>query len=78
MKKKEEVVETTLHWHNVKSSFVEAVAYDGPTGDLYVTLTNGSYVYSDVPAHKFEELLLAPSKGTYFNAHIKDLPFTTR
>lgn len=72
MKKKEEVAEAALHWHNVKSSFVEAVAYDGASGDLYVTLANGSYVYNDVPAYKFEEFLLASSKGTYFNTKIKD------
>lgn len=71
-KTKEIDKEANLHWHNVKSSFVEAVAYDGKSGDLYVTLANGSYVYSDVPAYKFEEFLLASSKGTYFNTKIKD------
>lgn len=71
--------EETLHWHNVKSSFVEAVAYDGKNSNLYVTLTNGSYVYNDVPAYIFEKFLLASSKGTYFNTKIKDVYiFSTR
>ena len=64
--------EADIHWHNVKSSFVEAVAYDNTTDDLYVTLTSGSYVYIDVPSYIFEEFLLAPSKGSYFNTKIKD------
>lgn len=77
--KKKEDDAPALHWHNVKSSFVDAVAYDGPSGDLYVTLDHGSYVYSGVPAFKFEEFLLASSKGVYFNAQIKDVyPFTSR
>lgn len=76
-RKKEE--KTKLHWHNVKSSFVDAVAYDGVTSELYVTLDHGSYVYSDVPAFIFEEFLLASSKGAYFNSKIKDVYlFTSR
>lgn len=77
-KEKEDVNSPNLHWHTVESSFVEAVAYDGATGDLYITLTHGSYIYEGVPAHKFEEFLLASSKGSYFNANFRNLPFTSR
>lgn len=78
-KKKEEDDTLNLYWHSVKSSFVDAVAYDAASGDLYVTLSHGSYVYSGVPAYKFEEFLLASSKGVYFNTQIKDnYTFTSR
>ena len=65
--------EESLYWHNVKSSFVEAVAYDAEEHDLYVTLSHGSYVYKGVPQHVFRSFLNSDSKGTFFNTKVKDV-----
>jgi hypothetical protein len=73
------IMEDNLVWTNVKSSFVEAVAYDEDNAELYVTLENGSYAYSGVPVRVFEGMLSASSKGTYYNQCVKDTyTFRTR
>ena len=56
----------------VDSSNIESVGYDTSNRELHVRfLGNHTYVYSDVPAEVFEELLRAPSKGSYFNRAVK-------
>lgn len=65
--------EENLKWNTVDSSFVEAIAYDEPENELYVTLTHGSYVYQGVPSHVFDDFLKAESKGTFFNMRVKDV-----
>jgi KTSC domain len=40
---------------------------------LEIELVSGCiYLYLDVDRRTYDALLAAPSKGTYFNAHIKD------
>lgn len=75
----EEVSDTNVHWHEVQSSFVDAIAYDNNADDLYVTLSHGSYVYHGVPESVFDNFLEAPSKGRFFNRNVKDVyTFTLR
>jgi KTSC domain len=56
----------------VASSALADVAYDYHLAILQVAFLDGSiYHYLDVPAHAFEELLRADSKGSYLNRHIR-------
>ena len=62
----------TVEMTPVASSNVQAVGYDVSTQSLHVSyLNNRTYVYSDVPQGVFEELLRAPSKGSYLNRAVK-------
>lgn len=57
----------------VDSSNIEAIGYDG-TGELHVQfLSGGYYIYHDVPRETFDELLYAPSKGSYFNREVRNV-----
>ena len=52
---------------------LEAAAYDRSQALLQLSFRNGaSYRYSDVPAEVYDQLLLAESKGKYFNLHIRN------
>jgi len=56
----------------VDSSNLESVGYDEANRELYVRfLDNQTYVYSEVPPQLYEELLQAPSKGSFLNRAIK-------
>jgi hypothetical protein len=56
-----------------RSSVIQDFDYDGNREKLYVTFVSGrTYVYNGVPQHTFEEFATASSKGTFFNAHIKN------
>ena len=58
--------------HDVQSSALRAVGYDGGDATLVITFQNGStYEYSDVPRSAYDELMAADSKGSYFNSYIK-------
>jgi len=57
---------------DVQSSALRSVGYAAGSQTLAITFESGStYEYSGVPRHVYEELLSAPSKGTYFNTHVK-------
>jgi hypothetical protein len=57
----------------VESTAIERVEYDEFMRQLVITFTGGSiYTYYDVPRTVYAGLLGAGSKGTYFNACIKD------
>ena len=58
----------------VDSSLIQAVRYDAPSCVLDVELLPDlrRYRYFDVPYSVFDELMAAPSKGTYFNDFIRD------
>jgi KTSC domain len=57
----------------VISSALVSVKYDGATGDMQIRFVNGrTYLYSNVPPEVYEALLNAESKGTLFNAQIRD------
>lgn len=56
----------------VSSSNVEAVGYDPDSRELWVRfLGGGTYVYSGVDERTHEELVNAPSVGSYLNREIK-------
>jgi hypothetical protein len=57
----------------VQSSAVEAVGYDPPTRRLRIRFTSGrEYDFCGVPESVYRGLISAPSKGAYYNDHIKD------
>lgn len=56
----------------VKSSNLDAVGYDNTTSTLAVKFKNGSeYHYAGVPAELFEQLLAAPSVGSFYGSAIR-------
>lgn len=56
---------------NVESSNIEAVGVD-----LRVRFKNGgTYVYPDVAPDLYERFINAESKGKFFHAEVKPLPF---
>ena len=57
---------------SVASSNIEAICYDEGNQELHVQFLSGDYyVYHDVPREIFEDLMEAPSKGSYLNREIK-------
>lgn len=57
----------------VESSNVKSVGYDEDNKNIYVELINGKcYTYVNVPKKIFEDLLIAPSIGSYINRYLKD------
>lgn len=59
--------------HKVSSSNVDRVGYRRDSSSLLVVFKSGTgYVYSGVPEHIADELLKAPSKGTFFGKNIRD------
>jgi hypothetical protein len=56
----------------VDSSNIEAIGYDDDALELHVQfLSGGYYVYYDVPRTIFDDLINAPSKGSFLNREIK-------
>lgn len=61
-----------MHFLPVKSTSLAAIAYESPRQRLHIHFQDRSvYTYFDVPAHVYQQLLEAPSKGLYFNARIR-------
>jgi hypothetical protein len=54
------------------SSVIKSARYDALTRELHVRLAAGIYVYEDVPAEIYQQLLAAPSKGAFYNEKIRD------
>jgi hypothetical protein len=60
-----------LLWTLVDSSALAAVAFDRCA--LTIRFRSGKvYRYIGVPAPLYQQLLTAESKGSFFNAHIRD------
>ena len=58
---------------DVTSSVIRRVTYDDATHALAIGFANGrTYRYLDVPKTEYEKLLEAESKGSFFNARIRD------
>lgn len=58
---------------HVSSSAIEAVGYDPTTMRMKIRFVQGdTYDFCGVPAHVFNGLLNARSKGGYYNDHIRD------
>ena len=57
----------------VDSTNIEAIGYDATRRELYIRfLGNRTYVYSDIPAELHDELMRAPSKGSFLNRAVKN------
>lgn len=58
----------------VSSSNVAEVGYDENTQTMYVRFLNQSmYIYKGVPLNEFENLLNAPSVGSYLHRNFKNV-----
>lgn len=56
------------------SETLAAALYDNSQGTLQLDFRDGSrYIYSRVPPDLFHAMLAAPSKGRFFNQHIRRL-----
>ena len=63
---------SNFEWQEVKSSNIDAIAYDEDEKELHVRFKSGAeYVYFDVSPVVFQGLKDADSKGKYLNEHIK-------
>lgn len=58
----------------LESAALSYVRYDKERRTLFVVFreTWKKYVYEDVSADEYTALMAAPSKGSWFNAHIRD------
>jgi KTSC domain len=54
------------------SSNLISVGYDPSSETLEVEFKSGVYQYYNVPQFMHEQLMQAPSMGTFFNANIKN------
>ncbi|NQU80463.1 MAG: KTSC domain-containing protein [Bacteroidetes bacterium] len=56
----------------VSSSNIDSVGYDESSEILYIRFLNGSlYIYKNVSLLVYEQLLSAPSLGSYMHRNIK-------
>ena len=56
------------------SSCLAEVTYDRDGGTLLCVFTDGgSHIYAGVPETVFQELIDAPSVGTYFNLNVRNV-----
>lgn len=56
----------------VDSSNIEAIGYDDATQELHVRFLSGAtYIYKGVPRQIFDDLMQAPSKGSFLNREVK-------
>lgn len=56
----------------VDSSNIEAIGYDDEAQELHVQFLSGeTYIYHGVPREIFDDMVNAPSKGSYFNREVK-------
>ena len=59
---------------SVSSSNIDSIGYDENDETVYIRFLNGSlYVYKGVPAHEYQNLLGAPSHGSYLNRSFKNI-----
>ena len=58
----------------VSSSNIESIGYDEQNQQVYVRFLNGSlYVYKGVPPHEYQNLMEAPSQGSYLHRSFKNV-----
>lgn len=70
-----------VEMHYVQSKNVECVGYDPEFMELHVRFLTSpmTYVYLNVPQQVFDEMMAAPSKGSYLNQCVKSVyPFEKR
>jgi lysyl-tRNA synthetase, class II len=57
---------------DVDSTVLASVAYDAPTQRLWLEFRSHTlYCYFDVPPSVYQDLMVAPSKGVFFNRNIQ-------
>ncbi len=60
--------------NQVSSSNIESIGYDEQNQEVYVRFLNGSlYVYKGVQPNEFQNLMEAPSHGSYLNRNFKNI-----
>jgi hypothetical protein len=60
--------------NQVSSSNIDSIGYDEQNQEVYVRFLNGNiYVYKGVPKHEYQNLLEAPSHGSYLNRSFKNV-----
>ncbi|TFJ48522.1 KTSC domain-containing protein [Carnobacterium divergens] len=59
----------------VSSTNLVAVGYDSSAQELTIEFNSGVYTYTGVPQFIYEELMSAPSMGSYHHQKIKKYPF---
>lgn len=59
------------------SSFISNITFKGDTkGNMKVTLRGTTeYLYEDVPRKVYTDFVKAPSKGTFYNKHIRNADY---
>lgn len=70
-----------VEMHYVQSTNVECGGYDPDFMELHVRFLTSpiTYVYLNVPQQVFDEMMVAPSKGSYVNQCVKNVyPFEKR
>ena len=62
-----------MYKHQVSSSNIRSIGYEGNTQTLEVEFLSGwVYQYYGVPEHLHERMMQAPSKGRFLNQYIKN------
>ena len=56
----------------VASSAVSRIEFAAGTMQIWFVPSGGPYSYYGVPEQVYQAFLVAPSKGRFFNDHIKD------
>jgi hypothetical protein len=58
----------------VSSSNLDSIGYDSENEIVYVRFLDGAlYVYKGVPEHEYQNLLEAPSLGSYLHRNYKNV-----
>jgi hypothetical protein len=61
-----------MQYQSVQSTNITAIGYDADAKKLGVKFSSGKkWHYSDVPQSRFDDLMAADSKGSYFAREIK-------
>jgi hypothetical protein len=62
----------------VDSTNVQAIGHDADAQELHVCFLSGdTYIYHGVPTDVYDDLMAAPSKGSFLNRIIKpNYPYT--
>lgn len=60
--------------NQVSSSNIDSIGYDEQNQEVYVRFLNGSlYVYRGVPEFEYQNLIAAPSHGSYLHRNFKNV-----
>jgi hypothetical protein len=58
---------------DVAPTAILTIDYWYKSGELLITFVNGrSYAYASVPRRLYDQFIVAPSHGAFFNAYIRD------